>query len=147
MTSVASILAEKGYAVRRVGTGETVFEAVRRMVAHNVGALVVIDPDDGGRLVGIITERDYLRRIVLEGRSSKTTFVEEVMTRNVLAVSADTSVEQCMRIMTEQRIRHLPVMERNKLAGIISIGDVVKAQISDHRSSIEQLTQYIQGRA
>lgn len=146
MTTVANILSTKGHTVHCVRSNELVFEAVRRMVAHNVGALPVMEGDEQ-RVAGIITERDYLRRIVLEGRSSKSTFVEEIMSRRVVHVSPDTTVDDCMQLMTELRIRHLPVIEGDELAGIVSIGDLVKAQISDHRSSIEQLTQYIQGRA
>ncbi len=146
MTTVANILSTKGHAVHCVRSNELVFEAVRRMVAHNVGALPVMG-DDERHLAGIITERDYLRRIVLEGRSSKSTFVEEIMSRRVAHVVPDTTVDDCMHLMTELRIRHLPVMEGDELIGIVSIGDLVKAQISDHRLSIEQLTQYIQGRA
>lgn len=145
MASVANILSAKGRAVHTVRPHETVYEAVRRMVQHNVGALAVVAED--GSLEGLITERDYLRRIVLEGRTSRTTAVAELMIRDVLCVRSDDSVDQCMRRMTEKRVRHLPVVDDGELVGLVSIGDVVKLQISEHRSIVDQMAQYIQGRA
>lgn len=145
MASVANILSAKGRTVHTVQPHETVYEAVRKMVQHNVGALVVVTED--GRLEGLITERDYLRRIVLEGRTSKTTAVAELMIRDVLCVRPDDSVDHCMRLMTEKRVRHLPVVDDGELVGLVSIGDVVKLQISEHRSIVDQMAQYIQGRA
>lgn len=145
MASVANILSAKGRVVHTVRPHETVYEAVRRMVEHNVGALVVVTEE--GRLAGLITERDYLRRIVLEGRTSRTTAVAELMIPDALCASPDASVDQCMRLMTENRVRHLPVVDDGELVGLVSIGDVVKTQISQHRSIVDQMAQYIQGRA
>lgn len=145
MASVSDILRAKGRTVHTVQAHETVYEAVRKMVQHNIGALVVVGED--GRLSGLITEREYLRRIVLEGRTSKTTAVGELMIHDVVHVSPDESLDRCMRFMTEHRVRHLPVVENGELVGLVSIGDVVKHESSQARSSIAQLTQYIQGRA
>jgi CBS domain-containing protein len=145
MSTVANILSAKGHVVYRVAPQETIFTAVRRMAAHEIGSLLVVD--DEGRAVGLVTERDCLRRIVLEDRSPRATPVEVVMNRDTHAVPPDASIEHCMRVMTNRRVRHLPVTDGQAVVGIVSIGDVVKTQIVEHRSNIEQMTQYIQGRA
>ena len=145
MANVADILSAKGSHVHTIRANETVYEAVRRMVHHDVAALAVVTED--GHLAGLITERDYLRRVVFENRSSRTTAVGALMIRDVRVASPKASVDWCMRTMTAHRVRHLPVIEDDQLVGLISIGDVVKLQIAQHRSALEQMTQYVQGRA
>jgi CBS domain-containing protein len=120
----------------------TVYEALELMAKKNVGALLVIE---NGNVVGMFTERDYARKVILQGRSSKTTSVGELMTADVLYVSPDDTTEDCMAIMTDKHLRHLPVMENGQLAGIVSIGDVVKAIISDREFTIRELERYITG--
>jgi CBS domain-containing protein len=144
MATVADLLDQKGSATHSVGSQATVYEAIERMVAHNVGALLVVD---GGALVGIVTERDYLRRIAVEGRTSKETLVAAIMSNRPVTVGLSTSVDKCMQIMTERRIRHLPVVAGNRIAGIVSIGDIVKSLLREQATHIEHLTEYIQGRA
>jgi CBS domain-containing protein len=140
MKTVRDILTVKGHNVWCVDTGATVFEALGRMAEKEVGALVVMDDQT---LVGIISERDYARKIVLLGRTSPNTLVKEIMTTHVAYTHLDQSVEECMAIMTDKRIRHLPVIDDGKLVGIISIGDLVKAIITDQKFIIEQLERYI----
>jgi CBS domain-containing protein len=142
MSTVAEIIALKGSTAHRVGPHDTVYTAIERMVKHNVGALVVIEND---ALLGVITERDYMRRIAVEGRTSKATPVAAIMTVRPATVSPNTTVQQCMQTMTERRIRHLPVMSNGRLAGIVSIGDIVKSLITEQADHIEHLTEYIQG--
>jgi CBS domain-containing protein len=144
MATVADILNQKGSTTHSVGPEATVYEAIEKMVANNVGALLVME---GVALVGIVTERDYLRRIAVEGRTSKETRVAAIMTSRPNTVGLSTSVERCMQTMTERRIRHLPVMAANRVAGIVSIGDIVKSLLREQATHIEHLTEYIQGRA
>jgi CBS domain-containing protein len=143
MGQVADILRAKGSAVFTVGAEQTVYEAVVAMVERDVGSLVVLD---GEKPVGIITERDYLREIIVRGRTSRDTAVRDIMSRDVIAVGPTQSVEGCMAIMTARRIRHLPVMEGGRLVGLISIGDVVKRRASDQQVEIRYLTDYITGK-
>jgi len=140
---ISNILKRKGDWVITIDRSATVFDTIKRMVEHNVGSIVVTEK---GTLCGIFTERDYLRRIALEGRTSRTTRVEEVMTEDVICVDPDATAQQCLQIMTENRCRHLPVLREGKyLGGIISIGDCVRA-LSDHAErQIEDLTSYISG--
>ena len=140
MKTVRDILKVKGQAVWCVETGSTVFEALGRMAEKEVGALVVMD---GARLAGIISERDYARKIILLGRTSPNTRVEEIMTSHVAYTHLEQSIEECMAIMTDKRIRHLPVIDEGKIVGIISIGDLVKSIIADQQFIIEQLERYI----
>lgn len=119
-----------------------VFDAVKIMGEHNVGALVVVE---GGRVVGVLSERDYSRKIVLQGRSSRDTRVREVLSQPVITVTPDNSVNECMRLMTENRIRHLPVVENGKLVGIVSIGDLVNWTIRVQSDTINHLEGYITG--
>jgi len=140
MKTVRDILKVKGQAVWCVEMGSTVFEALGRMAEKEVGALVVMD---GARLAGIISERDYARKIILLGRTSPNTRVEEIMTSHVAYTHLEQSIEECMAIMTDKRIRHLPVIDEGKLVGIISIGDLVKSIIADQKFIIEQLERYI----
>jgi len=140
-TTVAAILRRKGDQVVTVAPDATVFEAIGRMVENNVGALVV----DAGGPVGIFTERDYLRRIALEGRTSRTTRVDEVMTSDLVTVAPDAGAEQCLQMMTEHRIRHLPVMVDGRLAGVVSIGDCVRALLEGARDRADQLERFVGG--
>jgi CBS domain-containing protein len=143
MGHVSDILEAKGHDVLEIGGSATVLDAVTRMVEGNVGSLLVME---GGRLAGIVTERDYLRRVTLEGRDERTTPVSEIMTKEIAYVTPATSIEECMAAMTERRIRHLPVLsEEKQVVGIVSIGDVVKFQSQEQRVQIEFLTEYISG--
>jgi CBS domain-containing protein len=142
MATASQLLAIKGHTVHTIGRTATVYEAIEQMVANNVGALIVTDGHDP---CGIITERDYLRKIALQGRASRTTFVQEVMSENLAYVELETEIEDCMALMTKKRIRHLPVFEGTDIVGILSIGDIVRHLASDRKSQIEQLTAYIQG--
>jgi CBS domain-containing protein len=143
MHSVAEILAEKGDAVIRIDGGETVFEAVKAMVAANVGALLVTG---GAEIEGIFTERDYLRRIAVEGRRSRDTLVREVMSTPVICITPDTAVDETMAMMSDRRIRHAPVVEDGALVGMISIGDLVKFTSKRQTFQIQYLTDYISAR-
>lgn len=140
MTLVKQILDEKGRDVWSVAPDATVFAALELMAEKNVGAVLVMEAE---RLVGIFSERDYARRVVLHGKASRDTLVRDVMTRRVYAVPPDFTVDRCMALMTEKRIRHLPVMRDDRVAGVISIGDVVKAFISAQANTIQHLEDYI----
>ena len=142
MATVSELLARKGNAVYTIGKTKTVFEAISLMVAHNVGALVVLDE---ARPCGIITERDYLRKVAVVGRMSKSTFVQEIMSGQLVHVDLGTPVEECMQRMTRARIRHLPVLSDSQLVGIVSIGDLVKFLAEERQHEIRELTAYIQG--
>ena len=141
MAHVSDILDQKGSNVLTIEASETVFDAIKRMVDGNVGALLVTED---GRLTGIVTERDYMRRVALEGRTEKETLVREIMSSPLVYVTPETTVEECMGVMTERRIRHLPVLgEHRETVGIISIGDVVKFQSDQQNVQIRLLTDYI----
>jgi CBS domain-containing protein len=141
--SVAEVLMSKSdQTVHTIAPSATVFDALKRMAEKRIGALVVIEE---GSIVGMITERDYARKIILMGRSSRETPVREVMTSPVLYVRKSHTNEECMALMTENRLRHLPVLEDGKLIGIVSIGDLVKDIIGEQRFIIEQLEHYIMG--
>ena len=141
MVTVRQILTEKGGEVLGIGPEETVFEAIRTMADQNVGCLVVIER---GAPIGIITERHYARNVVLRGRGSPTTKVREIMEAGVLYARPDQTVEECMAVMTDKRVRHLPVMDAGKLAGVISIGDLVKSRIDEVEHEAEAMREYIQ---
>jgi CBS domain-containing protein len=142
VSDVAKVLEGKGSEVLTIDADATVFEAIKRMVEANVGALLVTD---GGRVAGIVTERDYLRRVTIEGRTEEETLVREIMTSPLVYVTPETSVEECMAVMTERRIRHLPVFaEGRDLVGIVSIGDVVKFKSAEQDFQIKFLTEYIE---
>jgi CBS domain-containing protein len=143
MNIVRQILKAKGDGIWTIGPRATVFEALRLMADKKVGALVVVE---NGLVIGILSERDYARKVVLEGKSSKDTPVSEIMTERVIGVTPATTVQECMALMTEMHIRHLPVMERGQLMGVISIGDVVKSIMSEQEYLIEHLENYIIGR-
>jgi CBS domain-containing protein len=141
VSTVSEILESKGRDVLQIDASATVFDAIKKMVDGNVGALLVTD---GGDLAGIVTERDYLRRVTIEGRTEKGTQVREIMSSELVYVTPDTSVQECMAVMTERRIRHLPVLdEGRKVVGIVSIGDVVKFQSKQQDVQIRLLTDYI----
>jgi CBS domain-containing protein len=142
VTDVAKVLEGKGGNVLQIEASATVFDAIKRMVEANVGALLVTE---GGRVTGIVTERDYLRRVTLEGRTEKDTLVREVMSAPLVYVTPETSVEECMAVMTERRIRHVPVFaDGRELVGIVSIGDLVKFQSREQSFQIKFLTEYIE---
>jgi CBS domain-containing protein len=142
-TTVRDLLKLKTQPLKFVREHNSVFEAVEELIAHNVSALLVLDGKD---LVGIVTERDIARNVVLAGRTAKETAVGEIMTRNVIYVRPDQTIEECMALMTERRIRHLPVIEGKELVGILSIRDLVGAVVSQKEFVIEQLENYITGR-
>ncbi len=143
MGHVSDILDGKGRDVLRIDAAATVYDAIVKMVEGNVGALLVYE---GDRLSGIVTERDYLRRVTLQGRDERTTPVREVMSSELVFVGPDASVEECMAVMTERRIRHLPVLTENQdVVGIVSIGDVVKFQSREQSVQIRFLTEFISG--
>jgi len=140
MITVRHLLDRKGRAVYAVESEDPVLEAIQLMADHHVGALLVMK---GGELAGIVSERDYARKVILLGRSAHETPVWQIMSSPVLTVTPEQSVEDCMRIVTEHRIRHLPVLEGGRVAGVISIGDLVKAVIEEQQHTIEQLESYI----
>ncbi len=143
MTSVAEILRSKpDQAVYSIAPGVSVYDALRLMADKNIGALLVVEE---GKIVGILSERDYARKVVLMDRSSKQTAVREVMTTSVMYARPDQTNEECMALMTDNRLRHLPVIDHGRLLGLVSIGDLVKDIISEQQFTIEQLQHYIQG--
>lgn len=143
MITVKDILDEKGRTAWTIGPDAKVLEALELMAKKGLGALVVLEKDE---IVGIMSERDYARKIMLMGRHSQDTPVRDIMTREVYGVHDGTTAEECMALMTDKHIRHLPVCKEGKLAGIISIGDVVKAVITDQKVKIENLENYIMGK-
>ena len=142
MTTVRQILETKGREIWSVSPETTVYDAIKLMADKNAGALLVLERD---QMRGIISERDYARKVILKGKSSKDTPVKEIMSIDVVTIRPEQSIDECMALMTSKRIRHLPVLEGNKLAGMISIGDVVKAIISEQEFTIKQLENYITG--
>jgi len=139
---IDSVLKLKGSQIWSVAPTATVYDAIEKMSAKGIGALLVLAD---GSLAGIISERDYARKVILRDRSSKQTQVQEIMTTPVVTVTPQHSVEECMRMMTENRVRHLPVVDRDKVVGIISIGDLVNWIISAHEETIGHLQSYIAG--
>ncbi len=140
MKTIKEILQGKSQSVLSISPEASVLDALTLMAEKEVGALVVLE---GERLAGIFSERDYARKVILHGKASKDTPVREIMTQQVVCVRPDQSVEDCMALMTDKRIRHLPVLQDNRVIGVISIGDVVKEVISEQRFVIEQLEHYI----
>jgi CBS domain-containing protein len=140
MTTVRHLLDRKGRAIFSVGPDDPVLEAIRLMADHHVGALLVLQAD---ALVGIVSERDYARKVILKGRSSADTPVSQIMSAPVITVTPANSVQECMQLMTSRRLRHLPVVEGGKVVGMISIGDLVKAVMEEQKQTIEQLESYI----
>ncbi len=143
MKSVRQLLEAKGYDVWSIAPDASVYEALKLMAEKDVGALLVME---GEKLVGIISERDYARKVILKGKSSMQTPVREIMTSKVISVRPDSTIGECMALMTDKRIRHLPVLEEDQVVGVISIGDVVKTIISEQEFLIQQLENYIVGR-
>ncbi len=142
MKTVSMLLRAKGPEVLSIVPDAPVFDALALMAERNVGALLVTE---AGRLVGIFSERDYARKVILKGKTSRETTVREIMSSHVVSVRPEQTITECMALMTERRIRHLPVLEGDELVGIISIGDVVKAIITEQEFEIEQLQSYITG--
>ena len=142
-TKIQTLLDRKGHEVYSIQAKQTVYEAIAQMDAQNVGGLIVKDCEE---IVGIITERDYLRKVILRDRSSKKTSVETIMTRNLVSITPEHTVEDAMRLLTEKRCRHLPVFKDGQLDGILSIGDLVKAIITNQESEIHFLQDFISGR-
>jgi CBS domain-containing protein len=142
MHTVNDILRTKGRTVWSVRPTNTVLEALGLMAEHDIGAVLVLD---GDKLVGVLSERDYARKVVLAGRSSKDSPVKDVMTSHIVCVSPDRSVDECMSIVTNKRLRHLPVIDNKRVVGIVSIGDLVKATIDEQEFTITQLKTYIAG--
>ena len=143
LVPIRTLLRQKAGQVFSVSPEATVYEAIETLAEKGVGALVVLS---GDTLAGVISERDYARKVILKGKSSKETLVKDIMTRDVVTVSLEDTVEQCMSLMTESRVRHLPVVERGKVVSVISIGDVVKWTISAQDEAIQQLENYVTGK-
>lgn len=141
---VSSILEEKAGDPLKIDADATVYDAIAKMVDANVGSLLVTD--GGGEVVGIVTERDYLRRVALEGRTEKETAVRDIMTSPLVVVTPETEIDECMAMMTDRRIRHLPVVEDGEVVGVVSIGDLVKFKAKEQAFEIKYLTDYITGR-
>ena len=141
MKPVSELLRAHPATLRRVAPQENVFNALRLLADYEVGALVVME---GDTLVGVVSERDYTRKIALQGKSSKDTLVADIMTRNVLTVTPTTRTRECMALMSQKKIRHLPVLEGNKVLGMISIRDLMDDIINEHETTIAQLQSYIQ---
>ncbi|KZV20541.1 hypothetical protein F511_32043 [Dorcoceras hygrometricum] len=150
-TTISDILKGKGKSADGswlwCTTDDTVYDAVKSMTHHNVGALVVVKPGEQNSIAGIITERDYLRKIIVQGRSSKSTKVGEIMTEEnkLITVTPNTKVLKAMQLMTDNRIRHIPVINEGGMIGMVSIGDVVRAVVSEHREELNRLNAFIQG--
>ena len=142
MGKVRNILEGKGRNIFSVEPSTVVYQAIEVMAQKNIGGLLITE---NGKLVGIFTERDYARKLILKGKSSKDTTIGELMTKNPFTVSLDSSIEECMELMSNRRIRHLPVLDNGELIGVISIGDVVRYIIEEQKSIIEQLEHYIAG--
>lgn len=142
MTTIQNLLDKKGREVLSIGPDDTVFDAIKKMADRNVGSLVVLEDE---KLIGIITERHYARNVFLKGRSSPETTVGEIMSRRVVCARPEQTVKECMAVMTNKAVRHLPVLDKKHLIGVISIGDLVENTISDQKFIIEQLEHYISG--
>jgi len=142
-TQLSTILEEKSGDVLQIDGDATVFEAITKMVEANVGSLLVTD---GGEIVGIMTERDYLRRVTLQGRTDKETAVKEIMSSPLVVATPETTVDECMAMMTDRRIRHVPVVDDEQVVGVVSIGDLVRFRSKQQAFEIKYLTDYITGR-
>jgi len=142
MKYVKDILKNKGREVWNVSPDTHVFDALKMMADNNIGAMPVLESD---KIVGMFSERDYARKVILKGKASKNTLIQEIMSRKVYHVSPEQSIEECMALMTDKRVRHLPVLEGGEMVGLISIGDVVKAIISEQEFLMGQLENYITG--
>jgi CBS domain-containing protein len=143
MSKIKELLKNKGSEVWSIGPANSVYQAIEMMALKGVGALTVLS--DQGQLVGIVSERDYARKVILLGKSSKTTLVSDIMTRDVFYIDPENRVEECMALMSAKRVRHLPVLLEEKLVGMISVGDLVKSIIDNQSTKIDQLERYIRG--
>ncbi len=143
MYSVKDILKEKGYEVLTIEPEATIYEALKKMAGKNIGALIVMKGDD---IFGIFSERDYSRKVILKGKSSKDSKVGESLSERIYYVKPTSTTTECMQLMTDHRVRHLPVMDNGKLIGIVSIGDIVNKIIQGHKRTIQQLEDYIVGK-
>ncbi|MBT8103781.1 MAG: CBS domain-containing protein [Gammaproteobacteria bacterium] len=142
MKLVKHLLDSKGREIISIAEEASVLDAIKLMADRSIGSLLVME---GAELKGIVTERDYARKVIIKGRSSKSTRVAEIMTRDVCTAKSEQTVNECMKVMTNRRIRHLPVVENDEVLGMISIGDLVQAIIADQKEEIQQLGQYISG--
>lgn len=142
MTTVAEVLKRKGHSVYSIEPEKPVLEAMRLMAQYEIGALVVMQ---GAQMLGVVSERDYARKVILKGCSSSDTAVRQIMSSPVLTVHPHQSVRECMQIMTDKRVRHLPVVENQRVVGVLSIGDLVRTVVEEQQQTIEQLEQYIRG--
>lgn len=142
MTTVAQLLDTKGNTVHSIDANDSVLNAIKSMAKLGIGALVVME---NGTMVGIVSERDYARKVILDGKSSDSTLVKDIMSVKTVCARLNQTVEECMAVITEKRVRHLPVLDDNKVVGIISIGDLVKSIIAEQQFIIEQLEHYISG--
>ncbi len=142
MLKIKDVLSNKGNAIWSITSGETVYRALEIMAEKDIGALVVIDE---GKVAGIFSERDYARKVILRGKSSKETYVRELMTKNVYSITSDKSAEECLALFTAARCRHAPVYENNRLIAVVSIGDIVNAIITEQKATIHDLEGYITG--
>lgn len=142
MKTASQVLQDKGHQIISIRPDRSVYDALHVLAEHRIGALLVFDDD---QLVGIFSERDYAREVVLHGRDAKTTAVADLMTANVVTVTPCQPIDACMKIMSDMRIRHLPVMDNNRVVGMLSIGDCVKETIREQEFVIQQLEHYIQG--
>ena len=142
MTTVRQILATKDNAIWSIAPDATVYDAIHLLAEKEIGALLVIE---SGKLVGVISERDYARQIILKDKSSRQTLVRDIMTKDVVTTAPDQEIADCMAMMTDRRIRHLPVMENGKLVGVLSIGDLIRSVIAEQQSTINDLAKYISG--
>ena len=142
MKTIREILKDKGSEIWSIAPGQTVFEAIQLMAIRRIGALLVIDDQE---LVGVVSERDYAREVILKGRSSKDTPISDIMSTQVITITPESRIEESLSLMTEHRVRHLPVLDHERIAGVVSIGDLVKEIIKDQQSTIEQLESYIKG--
>jgi CBS domain-containing protein len=140
MATASQLLKHKGRVIYSVPPDAPVLDAIREMAEHGIGALLVMQ---GDRLMGVLSERDYARKVILKGRSSSDTRVSQIMSTPVLTVKPDESINDCMRLMTERRVRHLPVVENDHVIGVLSIGDLVRAVVEEQKQTIEQLEHYI----
>lgn len=146
MTTVAQVLHDKNNSeISTIASDATVLDAITLMATKGIGAVIIVDAENTHKVVGILSERDYTRKVALMQRTSDDTTVAEIMTSKVLSVGRQNTVEECLGLMTEWHIRHLPVIENEKLLGLVSIGDLVKATMEDQRKLIDQLQQYIAG--
>lgn len=142
MTTISQVMARKGPDLWSVKPEQTVFEAIELMAIRKIGALLVMD---NGKLAGIVSERDYAREVILKGRSSRSTPVRDIMTAELVTITPDAQVDDSLSLMTERRVRHLPVLENERVLGVVSIGDLVKEIITEQQSTIEHLENYIKG--